>query len=58
MKTDTNKDKNKAQVYHRNSQSHATPSKTHAEPEIHSIMSLDKPTKETILSAGNQKILA
>ena len=51
MKIGSNRNINKAEIFHQKSQSPATQSKAHAAPEMHLMKSSDKPIKETIVSS-------
>ena len=51
MKTDSNRNINKVEVYYEKFRFYAA-------PEMHSMKSLDQPIKETILPKDNQKILS
>ena len=53
----SNRNINKAEVFHQNTWSAAVPTKAHVAPDMHLKKSSDDPIKETELPTGNQKML-
>ena len=57
MAIGSNRNINKAEIFHQNTWLPSTSSKAHVAPEIHLMKSSDDPIKETKVPTDNQKML-